>query len=40
VGIGLGYVKKEFARAGHDCIYQRPQQALKAKVVKLPFVSK
>jgi aminomethyltransferase len=40
VGIGLGYVKKEFAAPGTTVFINVRNKPLKAKVVKLPFVSK
>jgi aminomethyltransferase len=40
VGIGLGYVKTEFAAPGTDVFINIRNKPLKAKVVKLPFVSK
>ncbi len=40
VGIGLGYVKTEFAAPGTPVYINVRNKPLKAKVVKLPFVSK
>ncbi|PWL29333.1 glycine cleavage system aminomethyltransferase GcvT [uncultured Roseivirga sp.] len=40
VGIGLGYVKKEFAKAGTEIMVAVRNRRLKAEVVKLPFVQK
>jgi aminomethyltransferase len=40
VGIGLGYVKKDFAAPGTTVFINVRNKPLKAKVVKLPFVSK
>lgn len=38
IGIGLGYVPNEFAKAGTSIFIQVRQKELKAEVVKLPFV--
>ena len=35
--IGMGYVKKEFAKEGAEIFVQVRKKSLKAKVVKLPF---
>ena len=35
--IGMGYVKKEFAKEGTEIFIQVRKKPLKAKVVKLPF---
>ena len=35
--IGMGYVKKEFAKEGTEIFIQVRKKSLKAKVVKLPF---
>lgn len=40
VGIGLGYVKKEFAKAGTEIMVAVRNRRLKAEVIKLPFVKK
>jgi aminomethyltransferase len=40
VGIGLGYVKTEFATPGTNVFINVRNKPLKAKVVKLPFVTK
>ncbi len=40
IGIGLGYVAKEFAKAGTEILVAVRNRRLKAKVVKLPFVQK
>ncbi len=40
VGIGLGYVQAEFAAPGTNVFINVRNKSLKAKVVKLPFVSK
>lgn len=39
-GIGLGYVKKEFAKPGSDLLIRVRKKVVKAQVVKLPFVKK
>ena len=40
VGIGLGYVKKEFSKSGTEIVVAVRNRRLKAEVVKLPFVKK
>ncbi|GHE66526.1 aminomethyltransferase [Roseivirga thermotolerans] len=40
IGIGLGYVKKEFSKAGTEIHVAVRNRRLKAEVVKLPFVQK
>ena len=38
VGIGMGYVKPEFAKVGTEIYIKVRERLLKAGVVKLPFV--
>jgi aminomethyltransferase len=38
VGVGLGYVKTEFAKVGTTIAVEVRGRLLKAEVVKLPFV--
>ena len=38
VGIGMGYVKPEFAKAGTQIAVEVRGRLLKAEVVRLPFV--
>jgi len=40
IGIGMGYVKTEFAKAGSEIYVSIRDKALKAKVVKLPIYKK
>lgn len=40
VGIGLGYVKKEFRKPGTEILVAVRKRRLKAEVIKLPFISK
>ena len=40
IGIGLGYVKKEFASLESEIYIQIREKGIKAKVVKLPFYKK
>ena len=37
IGIGMGYVKPEFAKAGTDIFIKVRNKNLKAQVVKAPF---
>lgn len=37
-GIGLGYVKSEYAQAGNDVFVEVRSKMLKAEIVKLPFL--
>lgn len=39
-GIGLGYVAKDYAKAGSEIFIKVRNKSLKANVVKLPFISK
>jgi aminomethyltransferase len=39
-GIGMGYVKTEFAKAGTEIFINIRDKAIKAQVVKLPFLTK
>ena len=38
IGIGMGYVKPEFSKAGNNVYIKVREKLLKAEVVKLPFV--
>ena len=38
IGIGMGYVKPEFAKAGTQIAVEVRGRLLKAEVVRLPFV--
>lgn len=38
IGIGMGYVKREFAKVGTEIFVSVRNKSLKAEVVKLPFV--
>jgi aminomethyltransferase len=40
VGIGLGYVTKEFAALDSEIFIEIREKGVKAKVVKLPFYKK
>ena len=37
-GIGMGYVKKEFAKVGTQIAIVIREKLMKAEVVKLPFI--